>query len=152
MADQTPTWSTSGGNAGADDTISASLGAQERSATNPEPKKRKTGKTEGEHGVRTTRYYSLSNDDLATLGLAQGIATICFSLATGCFFAFLSTSRAADLRGFYMWAWIVLGVFGVALFVYRGTRLRSIRREHDFAEDKLTLLTRLGRYIRSYGD
>ena len=103
--------------------------------------------------MRTTRYYSLSNADLSSLGSLQTISLTCFSLGTGFLFTFLQIDQSTPTRDYkYLWISVAFYVAGTILWIRKGTHLTAIKREHQYSEDHLTLLAKMVRYWRSRND
>lgn len=117
----------------------------------PTPQRRKQKRTSLDRipGRRPMKEYPLTEDDLDTIGLLQGSATIAFGAAGTCFGLFLSVRMAIDFAGSGIsqrtmgwWAGLAFGALAAAILLaaagfflrYKGrTRINRIKQDtiHD---------------------
>lgn len=139
MANNAP----SGGTSGAPANGSLQSGAAGGSGPKQRLAKPKPGTLVVTGGSRQLKGYTVTGDELLSLGLVQGASSLCFALAGSCFGFWLSVSQSVELTGkdtpatalakwqaygdVAFWVGCVLGLAGVGFMIFSGFKVNKIK-------------------------
>ena len=121
-------------------------GLPKRAKTTPKPK---PGTLTVQGGRRELKGYTVTEDELISLGLVQGGTSVAFALAGACFGFWLSVQQGVELAGIdapttaiakweafgvvAFWCSVGLAAVGLGFLMFSGWRVRKIKRKtiHD---------------------